>query len=138
MDKIGYTKYEDSISDQEKISIAIRNLTKRKIIYHEVTTVIARIDKVIISPDGFEAMATKLATIPNPYGIRDIPFPKKWEFGAIWDILTIENDTIHANNINWTIWIDQNLISEVEKLLLLNKTDEIHQLLWEIPMDRGV
>lgn len=133
MNKTTNKNIKDLDSVINKLSNIIMGLQKKKVVYHEVTTVIARIDKVIISPDGFEAKATKLATIPNPYGKRDIPFPNKWYFGAIWDIITLENDTIHANNINWTIWTDQNLIKEVEKLLLLNKTDKIHKLLWEIP-----
>lgn len=132
------TDIKDLDSDITQLSNIIMGLQQKKVIYHEVTTAIARIDKVIISPDGFEGFATKLSTIPNPYGIRDIPFPKKWKFGANWDFLSIEHGTIHATNIDWTIWIDPLLINEIEKSLSLNNVNDVHKLLWGDPLFNNI
>jgi hypothetical protein len=102
-----------------------KNLEGKKAIYHERYPRIIKIQDVVITPEHFEATAV-FQTLIEGRG-RYVPI-EKWIFGASWYALHISGKKL-VPYCTWLLWIDDDIVEEVERLTLEKKFDEAIGLL---------
>jgi hypothetical protein len=96
------------------------NLYENMVVYHERFMCIAKLEQIELLPDRFEATAIPHLLIEK--GNRmDTFYPKKpWKFGASWDFIRLDGDVLLTYS-NWLLWVDPDLVMQVEKLTLERK-----------------
>lgn len=108
---------------RKEFSTLFANLYENKVVYHERFTCIVKLDQIELLPDRFEAIAIPHLLIEK--GNRmDTLYPKKpWKFGASWDFLRLDGDVLLPYS-SWLLWIDPDLVKQVEELTLGRKFKE--------------
>ena len=96
------------------------NLYDNKVVYHERTTRIIKLDQIKLLPDRFSAIAIPYLLIEKGNRLdkfyRHIPF----EFGASWKYLTLSGNVLSPYS-SWLMWCDPDLVKQVEVLVLEKK-----------------
>jgi hypothetical protein len=110
------------------------NLYENKMIYHErgVGRLI-QVKDLEITPEKFRATAFPLCIIYDNYqrggAYREL---EEWKFGATWDWMMFGDGTsFHVPYANFTIWLEEECIKRVEKLIAENRLDETYNVVWE-------
>jgi hypothetical protein len=103
----------------------LKDLVGKKVIYRERYTCIIRIQNVEINHEYFEAKAVFLNLVTEKH--RLVPL-SEWIFGAAWWILHISGNHLVPYS-SWALWIDDDIVKEVEKLILEKRFDEAWGLL---------
>ena len=101
----------------------LQNLHDYKIIYQERFIVIAKIERLIITPKGFKA---KIIPYLKIYEGRNKKYniPESWSFGAVWDWVVLSNTSLNGIYAGWSIWCEPEQVKSIEKLALNNQTEE--------------
>lgn len=91
----------------------LKDLSGRKIVYHEKFVCIAAIQDVEITPQHFLATATLLLHIEQ--GSRPLFPPRRpWKFGGSWEHMTLSGQHFHVPYVGWSIWPEAELVEVVE------------------------
>jgi hypothetical protein len=108
----------------------LKNLEGKKAVYHERYSRIITIQEILILPTYFKATAT-LDTIIEGTGrvIREI---KKWEFGSNFSLLKISKNSFTPYAGMWELWIDEDIVAEVERLTIEKNFKEAIKLLHDL------
>jgi len=117
----------------QKFSPLFSNLYENKIIYSERQTYcIAKVKNLSITPKGFEATANFYLTLRDGYILLGNKRIKRWIFSGFWGQMYLtENNSLKPISYGscWEIWLDPELVKQVEHLTL-NKIDEMMTLLY--------
>lgn len=106
------------------------NLHQNKVVYRERCIGIITISNIQIESDFFEATAKPYLLLPTTLRADEFFLRKeKWDFGATWSVLKINEDNSITGYGSWKIWTNPEFVKNVETLILNNKLKEAHELL---------
>ena len=108
------------------------NLYESKLIYHENGKhFLIRVDDIEITPDGFSATAAAIKFLFTNREMPDLTKWEKWIFGKSWQYMTLGDWlSFHTPYANHTIFLDKELIKQIEELIHENRFDEMHNVVY--------
>lgn len=127
-----YTKGEltSQVGEQklrfEAFSPLFNNLYDNKVIYHERITSLLRLENIIITDEGFNAIAKRIKLLVEPTNNvqRIIASKSSWTVGASWGWLCLDESGYLKTYSGWKIWADPELVKKVEELANNNNFEE--------------
>ena len=115
----------DPLLRHNLFSPIMKNMLGKKAVYHERYPSIITIQDIEISPNHFKAKAVFQRLVDKE---TSYPIFKEWTFGAAWRILHISGNKL-APYSSWLLWIDEDIVQQVEKLVLGKRHEEARDLL---------
>jgi hypothetical protein len=110
------------------------NLYENNMLYHEhAVGWLIQVEELEITPEKFEATACPLCIIYDNHRrggtYREL---KKWKFGARWDWMMFGYGvSFHVPYAAFTIFLEEERIKRIEKLVAENRLDETYNVVWE-------
>lgn len=111
----------------------LQNLYENKVVYYERFMCVARIEKMIITPDQFHAKAKvhiridKKAFRPPDWERIE----KGWHFGAKWEALSYHNNSFGMFYSPVVFITDPEFVKMIETLVLEGKHNEAARLIFQ-------
>lgn len=108
----------------------ISNLYQNKVVYRERCMGIVTISNIQLESDFFLATAKPCLLLPTTLRADEVFLRKeKWDFGANWSVLKINNDNSITGYGSWKIYTNPEFVKNIETLIVNNQFNEAHQML---------
>jgi len=117
----------------EAFAPLFENLHENKMIYYEkgVGWLIC-VKNFEITPQGFSATAIPICVLfnNNRMNLGGSSLLKEWKFSATWSwMLLCDDNSFAIPYASFSIWIEADIIREVEKLIAENKIEETYNII---------
>jgi hypothetical protein len=111
------------------------NLYDNKMIYHEhgIGWLIG-VKNIEVTSKRFSAMAVAIRMLYDRRIRKSGTYQKlqEWKFSASWDWMQLcDDNAFYVPYVSFRIWIKEDIIKRVEKLIAENKLEEIYNVVWE-------
>jgi hypothetical protein len=110
------------------------NLYENKMIYHEHGVGwLIRVENLEVTPERFSATAVAICMLYDRRRRKSGTCHnlKIWKFSATWSsMMLLGNHVFHVPYASFSIWIEEDIIKRVEKLIAQNKLEETYWVIW--------
>lgn len=94
-------------------------LHEHKIVIRDRIQGLVTVKEVLLSQVGFEIKVEPYLCIKGHPRYDDLFFKKaEYTFGARWEYVMLGNGYLNAAMISWALWVEPDLVREVERLTL--------------------
>ena len=110
-----------------------KNLHEGKVIYYQKFMCIARLDELMITPEGLSAKAIPVTPIPRsgvpPNMSQRYTTPSgPWNIAMEWSWMMLSGGGLGNPYVGWTIWPEVERVQAVEELLQKGDTEAVMKL----------
>ena len=129
-------KFNYSSGDEEfrhkVFSPLFENLYENKLIYHENGKYwLIRAENIEITLERFSATAVPIKFLFTNREMPDLSKYERWTFGLTWKHMMLGDWlSFHSSYANITLFLDKELIEQIEMLMDENRFDEMHNVIY--------